>query len=1097
MALRVLALLVAFVSAGLAARFAPLLNFRDTLPLLWLPPGIFLAVTLLFGWRYLSAAIAGLLAFAFIAKIPFGTFLAAGAVGGVAGALFSTWLLQKFLRLENSLERGRWAAGFLVVACAVCAPLNAAAVAASLALENKIAWPNFSAKLIEWWLPGALGILIATPALLTLGARSSLWFSWLRLGEALFYTAGIVGSSLLVFDFQVVARLQTYPLHFALSLFLLVVALRFGPRGAALGTLTVAGFTVAALLQHRGPFAKALPDFHVAQGFLGFAAVAGLVLGAAALERRRTLVAIIENEKRLRAIVTDQPVLICRFETDGWLSFVNAAFCHFHAKTEAELLGTNFFLTLEAEEAKRLRASLELLTAENPILNFDRRAAAAAGHVEWHQCHLRRLRHEYGGGFEFQLVMQDITARKRAELEAKEARLALEKSNYQLQAAANDARTAADAANRASNAKSEFLANMSHELRTPLSGIIGMLDLLAQTRLDRHQNEFATGAAESANALLRVINDVLDFSKIEAGKMTLGREEFSLRAVVDSVLENAAPREASKKVALAAIVRREIPHRLAGDATRLRQILLNLVGNGVKFTARGEVTVRVQQLFQSPGKTNLRFEIADTGIGMNADEIKKLFQPFMQADTSSARKFGGTGLGLAISRKLVELMGGKIGVTSAPGRGSTFWFELPFEIPPQPPIERGFPGLVFLHAIVAASNASLRESLAEQLHGWGVDCRAVTTAAELSRALRSELRATVIPLVICDDEMLALGGEDLRRQLADNKQRVPCLLLASPAGALGGDAAGPTGFANVLLKPVREQPLFDALVAAVVEIKPEANTPVASVVGATEFITRQPAAPKRTAISDLKILVAEDHPFNRKLCQLVLENFGATANWAVNGREAVEKFSPGNCDAILMDCNMPEMDGHEATAAIRKIEAEKNPTRRVRIIALTANALAGERERCLAAGMDDYIAKPFTAQQIFNALLAAVPAPLAAAGEAGDFNPTRLEQLCTELERAPVLEMVGDFLKEFPARLGELKKLHAAKNWEELERAAHSLKGLAALFGFPKLSEKFLAIEDGAEGTDAAQVQAGFEGLDPQADAADQQLRGWLKSSRP
>ena len=276
----------------------------------------------------------------------------------MASVFLSAWLLEKFLRLENSLERGRWVAGFLVVACTVCAPLNAAAVAASLALQNKIAWPNFSAKLIEWWLPSALGILIATPALLTLGARSSLWFSWLRLGEALFYTAGIVGSSLLVFDFQVVARLQPYPLHFALSLFLLVVALRFGPRGAALGTLTVAGFTVAALLQHRGPFATALPDFHVAQGFLGFAAVAGLVLGAAALERRRTLVAIIENEKRLRAIVTDQPVLICRFETDGWLSFVNAAFCHFHAKTEAELLGTNFFLTLEAEEAKRLRASL-------------------------------------------------------------------------------------------------------------------------------------------------------------------------------------------------------------------------------------------------------------------------------------------------------------------------------------------------------------------------------------------------------------------------------------------------------------------------------------------------------------------------------------------------------------------------------------------------------------------------------------------------------------------------------------------------------------------------------------------------------------------
>ena len=413
---------------------------------------------------------------------------------------------------------------------------------------------------------------------------------------------------------------------------------------------------------------------------------------------------------------------------------------------------------------------------------------------------------------------------------------------------------------------------------------------------------------------------------------------------------------------------------------------------------------------------------------------------------------------------------------------------------PQPPIERGFPGLVFLHAVVAAANASVRESLVEQLHGWGVDCRAVPTAAELSRTLRNDLRAAVIPLVVCDDEMLALGGDELRRQLAEIQKRVSCLLLASPAGALGGDGAGPADFANVLLKPVREQPLFDALVKVVAEIKPESATPVASVVGETEFIRRAAAAPKRTAISDLKILVAEDHPFNRKLCQLVLENFGVTAAWAVNGREAVEKFSPGNCDAILMDCNMPELDGHEATAAIRKIEAEKNPARRVRIIALTANALAGERERCLAAGMDDYIAKPFTSQQIFNALLAAVPPP-AAAGT-GEFNPARIEQLCNELERAPVLEMAGDFLKEFPARLAELKIFEAEKNWEELERAAHSLKGLAALFGFQKLSENFLALEDGAEAGDAARLRTAFAGLDPLADAADRQLRRWLENQK-
>jgi PAS domain S-box-containing protein len=1094
--IRVVVLTALYFLGGLLARDAAFPS--HLVSLVWPPAGVALAVLLLFRYRFWPVMALGAFLLSFIYGAPFDFSTAGVAAGNTIGAVICAFLLRRLVKFDAAMERTRDGVGFILLACVLGAGLTALCKLGSLVYAQKISPGAMFPNWFDFWVPNALVALVLMPVVITWAAPSSLRLGPWRSLEAVLCAGGLLAGTLLAFNTGFVPGLQQYPLAYLPYPFLAWAALRFGPRGASTGTLVVAALALYSLLHKRGPFATGseADGLRLVGSYIGVVAVSNLLLASAAVERRRAMSDVLANEKRLRTVMADQTDLICRFQPDGTITFANPAYCAFHGKTEAELLGQNFYKLLSTGEARTETAPA--LTPERPVVTFDRKAEAADGHVEWQQCNLRRI--EGGGGAqpeEFQAVLQDITPRKRAELEVKEAKATLEQMNRQLQSAVAEARKLAEQANRANSAKSEFLANMSHEIRTPLSGILGMVELLSHTRLDARQREFAQAAVDSANALLHVINDVLDFSKIEAGKMSVAHENFSVRAVVESVLENAATRVAGKQVALAAVVARDIPRHLTGDPARLRQVLVNLVSNGVKFTEQGEVVVRVQIYFQSPSKMLLRFEVADTGIGLNEDEIKKLFQPFVQVDTSSSRRYGGTGLGLAISTKLVELMGGRIGVQSKLGAGSTFWFELPFAIPQQPPIDRSFPGLVFLQTVVAVPNANQRQALLEQLQGWGIVCRGVANANELARALRHDFRAAVIPLVICDDEMLAQGGEELTRLLADSQQRVQCILLASPASSVDMNRANPDALGSVLLKPVRQQPLFEALVAAVSGPQPPLDPRLATIASSPEAAAPEAAAAPRSPISDLRILVAEDHPFNRRLCQLMLESLGVRAVWAVNGREAVEKFSPGGFDAILMDCNMPQLDGFGATAAIRKLETEQNTRRRVRIIALTANALVGERERCLAAGMDDYISKPFTTQQLYQALLAAVPAGGTGAGAAlAGFNPARLDQLCAELDTTAVAEMVDDFLTDFPVRLAEIRQLAEKARWRDLERAAHSLKGLASLFGSQKLMDQFLAIEEAAEASAADRVKTAVARLDEPATAAAKELRAWLASVR-
>ena len=1088
--MRLVALTALYFLGGVLGKKASL--HTGNAALVWPSAGIALAAILLYGYRFWPGIALGAVLFSIISGQPFGYFTLGTAAGNTVGAVLCAFLLKRFVNFDNAMLRTRDATGFILLACGLGTTVNALFNVVGLIYAKKITEDALFSNFLAWWVPNALAMLVVTPVIITWNAPATKRWNFWHATEAILCGIGLVIGTLISFNTWFVYGLHEYPLAYLPYPFLAWAALRFGPRGATAGTLLVVTLAIFSLMNGQGPFVTGnmADSLRLIGSYIGIVAVSNLLLASATTERRKAQADVVENEKRLRAVVTDQTDLICRFKADGTITFVNPAFADFLGKPEAELLGTIFFLPMTDAEVKKLQQNLAALTNERPLWSFDRRAEAADGHMEWQQCNLRRLIHNDDQQVEFQAVIRNITARKKAEIELQEAKFSLEKANQQLQIAAGESRGMAERANRASAAKSEFLANMSHEIRTPLSGILGMVELLQQTQLDQRQREFSAAAAESANALLHVINDVLDFSKIEVGKMTIANEDFALRSVVDTVLEIAGARGRNKPLTLTAIIHRTVPHRLTSDANRLQQVLLNLVSNGVKFTDRGEVVLRIQPLYHGQGKITLRFEITDTGIGLNDEQIKRLFQPFEQADTSSARRFGGTGLGLAISRRIVELMGGKIGVRSKPGVGSTFWFELPFGVPEQPAIERSYPGLAFTQTIIAAPNASLREALSEQLRSWGVDCRTVGNAPELIRLMRHDLRAAVIPLVICDDEMLKVGGDELRQLIITSQANIRFILLSNPVSSIRADESELAAFASILLNPVRESSLFDALVNVIAEKNPELAKPV-QLPNDSGVARPENHSPKHTPITNLKILVAEDHPFNRKLCQLMLENFGASADWAVNGREAVEKFSAGNYDAILMDGNMPELDGLEAAATIRKIEEERKVTQRVRIIALTANALTGERERCLAAGMDDYLAKPFTAQQLYQSLLVAVRANPAVPGK---FDFTRLEQLCNELDRATVTEITGDFLKELPDRLNEIQHHHASGHWPELERAAHSLKGLCLMFGLQSLSTTFLEIENAAAAHDTNRVQAALANLSAQSENSIRQLRAWLGS---